>query len=116
MKPLTAQQIAEILGATVTAGDPAVPASGGVSTDTRKLPEASLFVALRGENFDGDVFASKALESGAAVVVVHQWTGTCPAGKAVIVVNDTLRALQKLAHWWRKQLDIPVVAITGSNG
>ena len=116
MKPLTARQIAEILGTSVAAGNPDALASGGVSTDTRSLPRGAAFFALRGENFDGDKFAKAALDSGAAVVVVHQWTGDAPADAAVIEVADTLRALQKLAHWWRKQLDIPVVGITGSNG
>ena len=117
MKPLTAQQIAKILGVSVAAGNPDALASGGVSTDTRSLPGASVFFALRGENFDGDTFAKAALDSGAAVVVVHKWTGdVVPADAAVIEVTDTLLALQRLAHWWRKQLDIPVVAITGSNG
>src|SRR5690606_7860337 len=116
MKPLTASQIAQILGTQVAAGDPAALASAGVSTDTRKLEPGVAFFALRGENFDGDQFAAKALQDGAAIAVVHAWSGEVPAGGAVIVVKDTLLALQILAHWWRKQLDLPVVAITGSNG
>ena len=116
MTPLTAQHLAEILGASVAAGCPDARVSGGVSTDTRKLPRGSVFFALRGENFNGDDFALRALEAGAAVVVVHHWAGGPPADAAVIVVEDTLLSLQRLAHWWRKQLDIPVVAITGSNG
>ena len=116
MKPLTAQQIAEILGTQVAAGNPGALASAGVSTDTRTLPPGAAFFALRGENFDGDTFARAALDNGAAVAVVHAWEGDVPANAAVIVVGDTLLALQKLAHWWRKQLDLPVVGITGSNG
>lgn len=91
-------------------------ASGGVSTDTRTLPRGAVFFALRGENFNGDHFAAKALEGGASVAIVQHWDAEPPAGTAVIVVSDTLLALQRLACWWRKQLDIPVVAITGSNG
>jgi UDP-N-acetylmuramoyl-tripeptide--D-alanyl-D-alanine ligase len=116
MKPLTASEIARILGTQVAAGDPAALASAGVSTDTRKLMPGVAFFALRGENFDGDRFAAQALRDGASVAVVHSWSGDVPAGCAVIEVKDTLLALQILAHWWRKQLDIPVVAITGSNG
>jgi UDP-N-acetylmuramoyl-tripeptide--D-alanyl-D-alanine ligase len=116
MNPLTAQQIAEILGTTVAAGNPAALASSGVCTDTRKLVAGSAFFALRGENFDGDAFAAGAMGAGATVAIVHDWNGKVPEGAAVIKTNDTLLALQKLAHWWRKQLDIPVVAITGSNG
>ena len=91
-------------------------ASGGVSTDTRTLPQGAAFFALRGENFNGDLFAAKALEGGASVAIVQHWEGEPPAGTAVIIVSDTLLALQRLACWWRKQLDIPVVGITGSNG
>ena len=116
MKPITAHELAKILGTTVAAGDGGVLVSGGVSTDTRNLPQGSAFFALRGENFDGDQFARKALESGSAVVVVQSWEGEPPAKTAVIVVADALLCLQQLACWWRKQLDIPVVAITGSNG
>ena len=90
--------------------------TGGVSTDTRKLPAGSLFVALRGENFNGDRFAAQALASGAVVAIVESWEGKPPANTAVIVVPNTLRALQRLACWWRKQLNLSVVGITGSNG
>ncbi len=116
MKPITAHQIADILGTMVAAGNADVLVTDSVSTDTRKLPAGSAFFALRGENFDGDAFAAKALADGAALVIVHSWTGGNPQSGAVIVVDDTLLALQRLALWWRKQLDIPVVAITGSNG
>jgi UDP-N-acetylmuramoyl-tripeptide--D-alanyl-D-alanine ligase len=116
MKPLSAQQIAAILGVPIAAGSPDALASGGVSTDTRTLPQGCAFFALRGENFDGDGFAAKALAGGAAVAIVHQWQGELPTGTAVIEVADTLLALQRLARWWRKQLEIPVIGVTGSNG
>lgn len=115
MTSLNAQQLAEILGVGAVAGDAAATADS-VSTDTRTLASGAVFFALRGENFDGDRFAASALEQGAVIAVVHQWDGELPAGKAVIQVSDTLLALQRLALWWRKQLDIPVVGITGSNG
>ena len=121
MKTLTAQELAEILGAEVN-GDPQALATAGVSTDTRSLEAGCAFFALRGENFDGDQFATDALQQGAGVVVVHEWQGgEIPTGKAVIEVKKTLRALQKLACWWRRQLEerypsMPVVGITGSNG
>jgi UDP-N-acetylmuramoyl-tripeptide--D-alanyl-D-alanine ligase len=116
MNPLSASQIAEILGTQVAAGNPDALADGGVSTDTRTLQKGSVFIALRGDNFDGNAYAQIALETGAAVVVVNGWNGQCPPHAAVIVVSDTLLALQRLAHWWRKQLTLPVVCITGSNG
>jgi UDP-N-acetylmuramoyl-tripeptide--D-alanyl-D-alanine ligase len=116
MQSLTAQQLAEILGTTVAAGRADALASGGVSTDTRTLSRGAVFFALRGEHFDGDAFARKAMDAGAAVVVVSRWTDGEPADGAVIVVADPLLALQRLAHWWRSRLAIPVVAVTGSNG
>ena len=116
MNPISALQLADVLGATLAAGRGDVMVTGGVSTDTRKLPLGSLFVALRGENFDGDWFAAQALASGAVVALVEKWDGELPADTAVIVVPNTLHALQRLACWWRKQLDLPVVGITGSNG
>jgi UDP-N-acetylmuramoyl-tripeptide--D-alanyl-D-alanine ligase len=116
MRPLTAQQLADILGVPLAAGSPAVLITGGVATDTRKLPAGAAFFALRGATHDGDSFAAKALASGACVAIVHGWSAAVPDGTAVIVVPDTLLALQRLACWWRRQLDISVVAITGSNG
>ena len=92
MKPISAQQLADLLGVSLAAGGGGVMISGGVSTDTRALPQGSAFFALRGENFNGDTFAAKALESGASVVVVQQWEGEPPANTAVIVVPDTLLA------------------------
>ncbi len=116
MSPITAQQLVDILGVSLAAGRGDVLVTGGVSTDTRTLPQGSAFFALRGENFNGDTFAAKALTAGAAVAIVQEWTDEAPPNTAIIVVPDTLLALQRLALWWRKQLDIPVVAVTGSNG
>lgn len=116
MTSLSASQIAEILGHPVVAGDAGVVAVGGVCTDTRKLVRGAVFFALRGEKFDADAFAAGALAGGAAVAVVHGWEGQPPDGTAVIRVQDTLAALQRLASWWRSRLDLRVVAVTGSNG
>ena len=116
MKPISAQQLADILGVPIAAGRGDVMISGGVSTDTRTLQQGAAFFALSGENFNGDTFAPQALAAGAVVAIVRAWSGEVPVDTAVIVVSDTLLALQRLACWWRKQLDIPVVGITGSNG
>ena len=111
-----ASQICEILDAKLVAGSGFAHVYS-VFTDTRKPLPNGLFIALRGENFNGDMFAQKALEAGASVAIVKEWKGgAVPEGKAVISVPDTLFALQRLAHWWRSKLDIPVVCITGSNG
>lgn len=112
----SAQQISEILAANVVAGSGSVEANG-VFTDSRKPIAGGLYVALRGENFNGDQFAAAALDAGASIALVQKWEGgELDSNKAVIEVQDTLLALQRLAYWWRSQLDIPIVCITGSNG
>ena len=84
-----------------------------VGTDSRAILSNQLYVAIKGEHFDGNRFAEKAIEKGAAAVLVSD-----PQTKAgpSIVVNDTRLALGDLAKYWRNQFDIPVIAITGSNG
>jgi UDP-N-acetylmuramoyl-tripeptide--D-alanyl-D-alanine ligase len=88
--------------------------SAGVNTDTRTIRENQLFVALKGENFDGNAFALKALEAGACYAVVNE--GVQADDPRLIKVPDTLAALQALAAWHRQQLDIPVIGLTGTNG
>jgi len=89
-------------------------ASTGVCTDTRQIAQGNLFFALKGANFDGNKFAQKALDAGAAYAVVDapQWEGHA----LMVVVNDVLSSLQDLATYHRQQFDIPLIAITGSNG
>lgn len=116
MMPITAQQLAKIIGAMIVAGDPQALAHAGVSTDTRQLSEGCVFFALRGENFDANAFAPHALEQGASIVVVSSWLGGESVKGAVLTVDDTLTALQSLAAWWRNQLQLHVVGLTGSNG
>ena len=116
MKPLTAQQVASIIDASLVDGDRDALICGGVCTDTRQLREGSLFVALSGENFDGNAFAHQALQLGATAVVVSSWDGGKPPKGAVILVENPLGALQKLASWWRAQLSLRVIGLTGSNG
>lgn len=88
--------------------------SAGVNTDTRTLAENQLFFALKGENFDGNAFALQALEAGACRAVVSD---TLPLEDSrLIKVSDTLATLQELAAWHRRQLSIPVIGLTGTNG
>jgi len=89
--------------------------SAGVSTDTRSIPNGALFFALKGENFDAHHFLDKAAESGAGALVIQD-ASQLPSGIPAVLVDDTLRALQSLAQWYRAELGLPVVAITGSNG
>lgn len=85
----------------------------GCSTDTRTLQKGELFIALRGERFDGHTFIDQAIESGACAAMVEAGP---EQSLPVIVVDDCRRAMNDLAHYWRQQFKIPVVAITGSNG
>lgn len=86
-----------------------------VTTDSRKIERGALFFALKGDNFDGNRYAAKALESGAAVAVVDD-KKVADGSSKYIVVADVLSALQALALYHRKQLNIEIVALTGSNG
>jgi UDP-N-acetylmuramoyl-tripeptide--D-alanyl-D-alanine ligase len=92
-----------------------------VSSDSRKLVQGDLFVALRGENFDGFEFVAKAAQAGAAAAMVNADSYQAHPSSAgslapILVVQDTRLALGQLAAYWRSQFDIPLVAITGSNG
>ena len=85
-----------------------------ITTDSRKVEPGSLFFALKGENFDGNRFASDALKKGAAFAIVDD-TPPEPNNR-FIVVDNVLNTLQELAVYHRKRLLIPVIGITGSNG
>ena len=84
-----------------------------VVTDTRTLTKGDLFVALKGENFDGHEFVARAAKSGAVGAIVSHHID-CPLPQ--IIVEDTLIALQEYAASWRNDFTLPVVAVTGSNG
>lgn len=85
-----------------------------VQTDTRKLKKDDLFFALKGENFNGNKFATKALEMGAAYAIIDD--PDYKLNEHYIVVDDVLNTLQELALFHRKTFSIPFIAITGSNG
>src|SRR3954466_7832902 len=84
-----------------------------ICTDTRKITPGSLFLALKGENFDANTFAAKAIEAGAAYAVIDNQD--YQTGPQFILVADALLALQDLARYHRRQLNIPVVGLTGTN-
>ena len=85
-----------------------------VETDTRKLKTGDIFFALKGENFNGNSFTKKALESGAVYAVIDD--KEFYINDNTILVDDVLKTLQELAKYHRKQFTIPFLAITGSNG
>ena len=85
-----------------------------ISTDTRKIENNSMFVALKGENFDANTFAKEALAKGAKYVIVDN--PTYATDDKTILVENSLTALQQLATYHREFLKIPIIALTGSNG
>ncbi len=87
-----------------------------VTTDSRNCPSGSIFFALKGERFNGNLFAEAALEKGCAYAVVDEWDVGKPENPRIIVVENVLETLQKLANFHRKKLKITLVGITGTNG
>jgi UDP-N-acetylmuramoyl-tripeptide--D-alanyl-D-alanine ligase len=113
----TVGQLAQITSAQVlhlsakTMGSPV----SGLSTDSRDLQSGEIFLALRGDRFDGHEFVATAIQQGAiAAITDHPIAGVSSLPQ--LVVKDTLTAYQAIAHWWRQQFAIPVIAVTGSVG
>ncbi|WP_111709449.1 UDP-N-acetylmuramoyl-tripeptide--D-alanyl-D-alanine ligase [Lutibacter citreus] len=85
-----------------------------IDTDTRKIRKGSLFFALKGDNFNGNKFATAALNKGAEYAIIDEKEFN--THNNTILVEDVLKTLQKLANYHRKQLNIPIISLTGSNG
>jgi len=108
--------IAAVTGGRVAPGEAGGVVPAGVSTDSRAIGAGELFVALRGEAFDGHDFLDAAAGRGAAAAVVSRLPAKVPGGLALILVEDTLGALQALAADHRRRTGARVVAVTGSCG
>jgi UDP-N-acetylmuramoyl-tripeptide--D-alanyl-D-alanine ligase len=104
-------ELAQALNAEAVGADVTISA---IVTDSRKIVPGCLFVALKGPRYDGHHFAAKALEQGAAAVMVA--AGAQLAINSALVVDDTLQALGRLAAWHRARMPARIAAITGSNG
>src|SRR5437867_12910664 len=116
MNATTLSEIAALAVAKVESGDGNISIEK-ISTDSRTLKRGELFVALRGENFDGHKFVEAAAKAGAVGAIVDlDWKGKVAKEFALIRAADTLQAYQNLAANYRKSLPLKVVAITGSNG
>ena len=108
MNPLSILQIAELSGAKLEQGDGKI-STERISTDSRTIKKGELFVALRGENFDGHKFVEATVQAGAAGAIVDlKWNGKIPAKFAIIRAEDTLLAYQNLAANYRKVLSIKI--------
>ena len=117
MPKFTTEEIARATGASVSGGSGTTFAD--VTTDTRTIEKGALFIALKGERFNGEDFLQKAQEAGAAGVLISDGCGkekTEGLAIPVLRVPDTLKAYQQIAHAHREKFSLPVVAITGSNG
>lgn len=88
---------------------------GSICTDSRKIEKGAMFVAIRGERFDGNSFTESAYKAGATVVLGNEAT-VPPKGCAYIQTEDSVKALGRIAAWHREQFSMPVVGITGSVG
>ena len=102
-------EMAALLGAELH-GDPV--AFAGVGIDTRRPLDGALYVALRGDRFDGNEFVAQAFDAGAVAAIVERVTDRLPH----IRVEDTRIALGRIAAWWRSRFEGPVIGVTGSNG
>lgn len=115
MDPTSLHDLAAACGGKLLRGDGALTATT-VCKDTRSIAAGNLYWALRGDNHDGHDFVRDAAEAGAVAAVVERGDIDAPEDLPLIVVDDSLLALQKLAAWWRGQLTLKVVCLTGSNG
>jgi len=113
--PFTVQDIVRASQGALVAGDLGIPVTG-VSIDSRSLAVGEAFFAIRGHRLDGHGFLADAAARGAACLVVHALPDDVPANVPLVLVEDTTHALGRLAAWHRGRFNIPVVAVTGSNG
>lgn len=110
------QQIEKMVGGKLLRAADADVQIKGVSIDSRNISTMNLFVPIVGERFDGHQFVLAAVQNGAVATFWQKDHANIPENIPVIIVDDTLEALQKLAASYRQELDVKVVAITGSNG
>lgn len=109
MRTLSLKEIGKGIGAKVT-GDASVQ---GISIDSRTVKKGDLYIAIKGENFDGHAFAASAVKNGATAVMCHKDVDvSCPK----IIVDETQAAFLRLASWYRDTFSFPVVGLTGSVG
>lgn len=113
MGTLTTEDITAATGGYVLSGD--ARSFSGVSTDSRRTKDGELFIALKGERFDGHAFLDDALGKCTGAIVERQ-NRELRRDRTIIYVKDTLKALQDIARYMRLKRDVPVIAVTGSNG
>ena len=115
---LTIDEILKAAGGRLIQGKRELTASG-ISIDSRTIKDGELFVAIKGDVFDGHNFIEDAMKKGACGALVNEGyhvSGIMPENMVIVSVRDTLLALQKTARFYRSKFAIPVTGITGSNG
>ncbi len=115
MIDLSLEEIVCITGATLEGNCPEI-AFTSINTDTRTLQPGELFIAIRGENFDGHDFIAEAAEAGCPAVLTNRPMSKVPEGCICLTVRDTRAALGQLARFVRDAVNPPLIAVTGSNG
>ena len=114
MQPISIQQIAEIVKGRFLDAVADLPGEvSGVTIDSRTAGAGQLFIAIAGENFDGHDYIVAAFEKGAVCAIAQR---AAEVSGPVILVDDTITALGRLASWYRQQLSAELIAITGSAG
>src|SRR3989304_1911225 len=115
---LTIEEIIKATGGKILHGSYVLPVSG-ISIDSRTIKDGELFVAIKGDVFDGHNFIEEAMKKGACGALVHEdhpVSGSMLQNRVIVSVPDTLLALQETARFYRSKFAIPVTGITGSNG
>ncbi len=112
MDKISVKQIAEFVGGKLIGNDTYITS---VTTDSRESVDGAMFIGIKGERVDGNDFATDFLKNGGSCAVTEKDIEV-PVGKCVIRVDDTLKAIRDIAEFYRKKLDIQVVAVTGSVG
>ncbi|MBD2325432.1 UDP-N-acetylmuramoyl-tripeptide--D-alanyl-D-alanine ligase [Alkalinema sp. FACHB-956] len=112
----TLAQLIEITHATGYHLQDLAQVAQGITTDSRAIQPGQLFLALRGERFDGHQFVEAAIAQGAVAAIVDRQYPVADSALPLVQVDDTLKAYQAIGRWWRQQFNIPVIGITGSVG
>jgi len=112
---LTLREIAYACSGKLAKEEPGTKISG-ISTDSRTLVEGEFFIPIKGEHFDGHDYISTAYKKGAVGAITQNPEHLNKFNKNIILVEDTLEALNKIAYYYRKKFNIPFVAVTGSTG
>src|SRR5437764_15437512 len=116
MKPLSVHEVRQAVAGRLLTSQPTGLPVLSVCSDTRRMEHSSLFIALKGDNFDGHGFLPQAAAGGAIAAIVSDITDNAPPNITLIQVPDTRAAMGKLATYVRQQMRSKVIGVAGSNG